>query len=77
MTHQNAMRLFHYDPFSIIPKEQATVGALRAQAADVDVSEKSSGRSLIVRDEPVRIVDLAERGRRPRSPPDPVPVTLS
>ena len=32
ITHENAMRLFHYDPFSVIPKEQATVGALRAEA---------------------------------------------
>ena len=38
MTHLNAMRVFHYDPFTHIPKEQATVGALRAQAADVSTS---------------------------------------
>jgi predicted TIM-barrel fold metal-dependent hydrolase len=36
ITHLNAMRVFHYDPFSVIPREQCTVGALRAQAADVD-----------------------------------------
>ena len=35
---QNACRFFNYDPFSVIPKEQATVGALRAQAHDVDTS---------------------------------------
>lgn len=43
ITHENAMRHFRYDPFSYIPKEQATVGALRAQAADVDLSLKSHG----------------------------------
>ncbi|GMU77566.1 MAG: amidohydrolase [Acidimicrobiia bacterium] len=36
ITHTNAMRVFHYDPFSVLPREQCTVGALRAQAADVD-----------------------------------------
>jgi hypothetical protein len=35
ITHLNAMRRFHYDPFSVIPKEQCTVGALRAQAEGV------------------------------------------
>lgn len=38
ITHENAMRLFSYDPYEHIPKEQCTVGALRAKAADVDVS---------------------------------------
>jgi len=36
MTHRNAMRVFHYDPFSVMPREECTVGALRARAADVD-----------------------------------------
>jgi predicted TIM-barrel fold metal-dependent hydrolase len=35
---QNACRFFNYDPFTVIPKEQAKVGALRAQAQDVDTS---------------------------------------
>ena len=37
ITHQNAMREFSYDPFSLIPKEQCTVAALRAQAGHVDI----------------------------------------
>jgi predicted TIM-barrel fold metal-dependent hydrolase len=41
ITHENAMRLFRYDPFAVIPREQATVGALRARAADWDVSIQS------------------------------------
>jgi predicted TIM-barrel fold metal-dependent hydrolase len=41
ITHENAMRLFQYDPFSVIPREEATVGALRAQASDWDVSIQS------------------------------------
>jgi len=36
ITHLNAMRHFRYDPFSVRPREQCTVGALRAEAGDVD-----------------------------------------
>jgi 3-hydroxyisobutyrate dehydrogenase-like beta-hydroxyacid dehydrogenase len=35
---QNTARFFGYDPFAAIPREQATVGALRAGATDVDTS---------------------------------------
>ncbi len=33
ITHLNAMRIFGYDPFSVRPREQCTVGALRAGVA--------------------------------------------
>src|SRR3984957_3799639 len=42
MTHENAMRHFRFDPFSSRPRENCTVGALRAGAGDVDVSTKSA-----------------------------------
>ena len=32
ITHDNAMRIFRYDPFAHRPKDKSTVGALRAQA---------------------------------------------
>jgi hypothetical protein len=38
ITHENAMRWYQFDPFKYLPKEQATVGALRASVADHDVS---------------------------------------
>jgi predicted TIM-barrel fold metal-dependent hydrolase len=38
---ENACRFFRYDPFAHIPRERATVGALRATATDVDTSETS------------------------------------
>jgi hypothetical protein len=41
ITWENACRFFRYDPFASIPREQATVGALRARATDVDVRETS------------------------------------
>jgi predicted TIM-barrel fold metal-dependent hydrolase len=61
ITHLNAMRIFQYDPFATRPREQCTVGALRAQAAGVDVSEKSAGVKFEPPSEPIRIIDLAER----------------
>jgi predicted TIM-barrel fold metal-dependent hydrolase len=44
MTHGNAMRVYQFDPFPIRPRERCTVGALRAEAADVDTSVRSLGR---------------------------------
>ena len=41
ITHGNAMRHFRYDPFAHIPRQQATVGALRAQAVGWDISIRS------------------------------------
>ena len=59
MTHLNAMKFFRYDPFSVLAREKCTVGALRAQATGVDVSEHSSGKVFIRPETPVRILDLA------------------
>ena len=38
MTFVNAMRWYHWDPFTHITREQATVGALRKAAGGHDVS---------------------------------------
>jgi len=38
ITHLNAMRLFKFDPFKYLPKERSTVGALRANVPDHDVT---------------------------------------
>ncbi|MCL2582094.1 MAG: amidohydrolase [Streptosporangiales bacterium] len=40
ITHLNAMKQFSYDPFARVPREQATVGALRGRVPDWDVSTK-------------------------------------
>jgi len=45
MTHQNAMNHFSYDPFSVIPKNEATVKALRARQAGRDVAIRSTRRT--------------------------------
>ncbi len=44
ITHENAMRIFRFDPFRHVPRAEATAGALRAQATDVDLSLRSNGR---------------------------------
>ncbi|HMC40670.1 MAG TPA: amidohydrolase family protein [Acidimicrobiales bacterium] len=44
ISHLNAMRHFSYDPFSVIPKEEATVGALRRRAVGHDVSIQSRAK---------------------------------
>ncbi len=59
ITHLNAMRIFNFDPFSRIPKEQATVAALRAQAKDVDLSFRSSTRLKKTGSTTVNVLDLA------------------
>lgn len=41
ITFANTAKFFDWDPFEHIPCEEATVGALRARATDVDISETS------------------------------------
>jgi hypothetical protein len=62
ITHRNAMAAFTYDPFVVRPREECTVGALRAAAvaAGVDTSLVSHGAPPPP-DQPIRIVDLAAR----------------
>ena len=58
ITHENAMRLFSFDPFSAVATEQATVGALRRQATDVDLGYRSSARLKKEGTEPVSVLSL-------------------
>ena len=44
MSHLNAIRNFGYDPFSVLPKEECTVGALRRKAAGHDVAIRAKGK---------------------------------
>jgi predicted TIM-barrel fold metal-dependent hydrolase len=59
ITHRNAMRIFSYDPFSVLDPAECTVGALRARAADVDTSNRPSGREVVRPSSPIKIIDLA------------------
>jgi predicted TIM-barrel fold metal-dependent hydrolase len=58
ITCTNAMRWYHFDPFAHVPREQATVGALRASVAghDVTVRAMDQGRHA---DEHLNLGELA------------------
>lgn len=43
---ENACRFYKFDPFQHIAREQCTVSALRAQAADVDTTPRRYGRPV-------------------------------
>jgi hypothetical protein len=58
ITHDNALRMFSFDAFKHVPKKQATVAALRAQAADVDLGYRSSARLKKEGTEPVSVMNL-------------------
>jgi predicted TIM-barrel fold metal-dependent hydrolase len=70
ITHLNAMRHFSYDPFAFRPREQCTVGALRAEAGDVDL--RLMARSSAGQGPPKRTVaaDLSRLGRSSRTTGD-------
>jgi len=70
ITHLNAMRHFSYDPFAVRPREQCTVGALRAEAGDVDV--RLMARSSAGSGPPKQTVaaDLSRLGRSSRTAGD-------
>ncbi len=61
VTHLNAMRNYHFDPFAHRPKAECTVGALRAQATDVDTTLVSYGTGKFQDDDLVTAVTLSER----------------
>jgi hypothetical protein len=61
ITHLNAMRNFSFDAFSHIPRDQCTVGALRAQATDVDTTPVSHGLGKFQEEGIVTAMTLAER----------------
>lgn len=60
ITHLNAMREYQFNPFPIRPREKCTVGALRAEAFDVDIAIRSLGR---VNAGPMSASDLAAIAR--------------
>ena len=62
MTHENAMRWYSFEPFTHVPKEEATVGALRRRAAGHDVSIMS--RSTRIRTPDEKLEGFRSRARR-------------
>jgi predicted TIM-barrel fold metal-dependent hydrolase len=62
MTHENAMRWYSFDPFAHVPKEDATVGALRRAATGHDVSIMA--RSTRIRTADEKLEGFRSRARR-------------
>lgn len=64
ISHGNAMREWSFDPFSVTPREQCTVGALREQARKdgVDTTPKSRGgmKPIGEMDRPVTTRDVVK-----------------
>ena len=60
ITHSNALRLYSFDMFRHLPKDELSVGALRAQATDVDLGFRSSERLRKTGTEAVTVMDLAK-----------------
>ncbi len=54
---ENALRHFRFDPFGHRPREQCTVGALRAEAAGVDTTLRAMARPQPRPERPVLISD--------------------
>jgi predicted TIM-barrel fold metal-dependent hydrolase len=47
MTHENAMRWYSFDPFVHVPREAATVGALRASVAGHDIAVRAMSKRAV------------------------------
>jgi predicted TIM-barrel fold metal-dependent hydrolase len=60
ITHENAMRWYHFDPFAHRPREQCTVSALRASVAGHDVSIRAMDQGRHVGSASVSLGQLAE-----------------
>ena len=60
ITHLNAMRVYHFDPFRHVPRDQATVGALRAQARHVVTAPQSGAGNRPIPEGETRIVTSAD-----------------
>ncbi|CUU59270.1 Predicted metal-dependent hydrolase, TIM-barrel fold [Parafrankia irregularis] len=61
MTFENACRWYSFDPFAHLPREQSTVGALRAAAAGHDVSIRSFDQGRFERQIGVRASEVGTK----------------
>jgi predicted TIM-barrel fold metal-dependent hydrolase len=61
ITHLNAMEWYSYEPFSEMPREECTVGALRAREPDRDVAIKSMLTGRHAGEDKISLKDFASR----------------
>ena len=59
------MRHYRFDPFAHRPKEQCTVGALRARATDVDVTPRPAPRRAGAAEASPRMTKATDLTRHP------------
>lgn len=59
ITHLNALRTYNWDPFATLGRENCTVGALREQGKNTDLSPQTGGGVPPTRD-PSRVVTAAD-----------------
>ncbi len=59
ITHENAIRWYRFDPYASLPKEQCTVGALRASVDGHDVSIRAMDQGRHARDAAMSLGELA------------------
>ena len=55
ITHRNAMEWYSFDPFAHVPKDQATVGALRRSVEGHDISIQSRSKRISNPDEKIEL----------------------
>jgi hypothetical protein len=60
ITHENAMRWYRFDPFAHRPREQCTVGALRAEVAGHDTTTHSMDKGRHAGRSTMSLGELAE-----------------
>lgn len=65
ITHENACRIFSFDPFAHRERAACTVGALRAEAADVDTSPQPGFQRYDPPTEPLTLLTLLDRAAHP------------
>jgi len=63
ITHENAMEHFRFDPFRHRERAAGTVGALRAEATDVDVTPRSVVPRLERKTGAADLIGTADRGK--------------
>src|SRR5262249_21305906 len=61
LTHENAMRWYRFDPFAHLAREQATVGALRAEVAGHDVTIRAMDKGRFAGTATMSLGELAEQ----------------
>jgi predicted TIM-barrel fold metal-dependent hydrolase len=60
ITHENAMRWYRFDPYAHRPREQCTVGALRAEVPDHDVAIRAMDKGRFADTPTMSLGELAE-----------------